>query len=61
MLGALLPPGLAARWEAAGRWLLLPALALVFLGFQQGFLLAPLLALIGAAHALFGLPWGAPA
>ena len=61
VLGALLPPGLAARWEAAGRWLLLPALALVFLGFQQGFLLAPLAALIGAAHALFGLPWGPPA
>ena len=61
VLGALLPPGLAARWDAAGRWLLLPALALVFLGFQQGFLLAPLAALIGAAHALFGLPWGPPA
>ena len=61
VLGALLPPGLAARWDAAGRWLLLPALALVFLGFQQGFLLAPLAALIGAAHTLFGLPWGPPA
>ena len=61
VLGALLPPRLAARWRAAGRWLLLPALALILLGFQQGFLLAPLAALIGAAHALFGLPWGPPA
>ena len=61
VLGALLPARLAARWEAAGRWLLLPALGLILLGFQQGFLLAPLAALIGGAHALFGLPWGAGA
>lgn len=57
VVGSLLPPKLAGKWLEFGRYGLILVLALFLLGSLYGFIGGPLLAFIGAAHHLFGLPW----
>ena len=52
-----MPPQLAIKWLAFGRYGLIVVLALFLIGSLSGVIGGPLLAFIGGAHHLFGLPW----
>ncbi len=57
VLARWLPPDLGRKWMAFGRYGLILVLGLFLLGAMHGVINKPLIAVIGAAHQFFGLPW----
>ncbi len=58
ILGSWLPKELSAKWFTFGRYGMFFALAVLFFGLWQGFLLVPLIAFIEMIHGAFGLSAG---